>query len=78
MVKRMKFQCGEHCVRLVLCFMTLSKLVIVYIGLPAGSAQQDYNAIITSQLHVTCTEKETECHTLGSQYITSSFFHLIL
>ena len=39
--------------------------------LPAGSAQQDYNAVITSQLHVTCTEQEAECHTLGAQYISS-------
>ena len=48
-----------------LCYV----LRLVYMRLPARSAQQDYNAIITSQLHVTCTEKENECHTLGSQYI---------
>ena len=39
--------------------------------LPASSTRGDYNAIITSLLHqhVTCTEKEDECHILGAQYI---------
>ena len=31
---------------------------------PVGSAQQDYNALITSQLYVMPIEKEVECSTL--------------
>ena len=31
---------------------------------PVGSAQQDYNALITSQLYVMPIKKEVECSTL--------------